>query len=400
VPLDFELSEEQKMLQNSAREFAGKELTRDKAVEWERQHDFPWDIYRKVAQQGYIGMHWPPEYGGQGLGVAENLIVAYEFCKADPPLGASLLAGTFGSDIIAHNGTPEQKAKWLPRLAKGEITSAGCFTEPGGGSDISRVLETRAKKSGNAWLINGSKTFITNASTASIFVTLTQTDTEARPGYRGQSEFIIEKSPSVSVTPLKGKMGWHTSPTGEVVFTDVEVADDAIIGGPEGLNRGFYFALGFLDEARLSVGNMAIATAEAALDKAVSYSLEREAFGRKIAGFQGLAFRLVEMATEVELAKSLLLRGSWIYEKANEEPALREESIKVASMCKWYGARLAVQSCDLMVDTYGGSGYFAEEDVSRWYTFAKQFELVEGTKEVQKNAIARIMFGNEIAKTH
>jgi len=399
MAIDFELTEGQKLLQNSAREFAQQEFTRERAMEYEAREEFPWDLYRKCAEQGYIGLMWPEKYGGQALGIVENMLVTYEFYKVDPPLGGAILAGAFGSDIIAHFGTEEQKVKWLPRLARGEITSAGCFTEPQGGSDIARVLDTRAVKDGGNWVINGSKTLITNATTATILVTLAQTDPKAQPPYRGQTEFIVERGPGLATTPLKGKMGWHASPTGEVAYNDVMVKDEAIVGGPASLNRGFYMALTFLDEARLIVGTMSAATAEAALEKAISYAKERQAFGRKIGGFQGLAFRLVEMATRVEMLKSCCFRGAWLVEKARKDRAFAQESVRIASMCKWYGAWLAVAACNLMMDVYGGVGYFSEEDVSRWYKFAKQLELVEGTKEVQKNAIARIMLGEDIVKS-
>ena len=398
MPLDFEFSEEQKLLQASAREFAQKEFTKEKALEYEQKGEFPWELYKKCAQQGYIGMTWPEEYGGQGLGFVDNMIVAYELVKAEPVIASAILAGTFGADIVASFGTHEQKAKWLPKLAKGEITSAGCFTEPAGGSDIARILDTKAVKQGEYWIINGTKTFITNATTATIFITLVQTNLTAQPPYRGQTEFIIERGPGVDTTLLTGKLGWHPSPTGEVTFSDVRVTDNDIVGGPANLNRGFYLGLMFLDETRLAVGTQAVATAEAALERAISYSKEREAFGRKIAAFQGLAFRIIEMATKIETMKALCFKGAWLAEKARKDPSFMEESIKIASMCKWYGARLAVEACDLAVDVLGGLGYFAEEDVSRWYKFAKMLELVEGTKEIQKNNIARIIFGREIAR--
>ena len=176
MPLDFELTEEQKLMQQTAREFALKEFTSKIAAEYEKKGEFPWDLYKKCAQQGYIGMTWPPEYGGQGLGMFDAMIVASELMRAEPPLATAIMAGTFGSDMIAEFGTHEQKSKWLPQLAKGEITSAGCFTEPGGGSDIVRVLDTRAERVGGGWVIDGTKTFITNGTTASVFVTLVQTD--------------------------------------------------------------------------------------------------------------------------------------------------------------------------------------------------------------------------------
>ena len=398
MPIDFELTEEQKLLQKSVREFAVKELTRERALQYERNHEFPWDLYKKCARQGYLSAIWPPEYGGQGMSWLENMIILYELHRVEPTLASTIHVGIFGSDAINQFGTPEQKAKWLPRLASGEITCSGCFTEPGGGSDIARVLDTRAVKDGNEWIINGTKTFITNATTASIFVTLAQTDIQVNPPYKGKTTFIVERGPGIETNFLKGKLGWHASPTGEVIFTDVRVKEDDIVGGPSNLNRGFYMALSAIDDARLTIGVLSTATAEAALDKAVAYAKEREAFGRKIGGFQGLAFRLTEMATRVEMAKALCFKAAWLRVRSKEDPSLSEELLRLVSMLKWYGGRLAVESCDLLIDVYGGTGYFTEEDVNRWYTYAKSNELVEGTKEIQKNTIARIMLGSDITK--
>ncbi len=397
MPVDFELTEEQKLIQQTAREFALKEL-QPKAREIEKKHEFPWEIYRKCGQQGFLGMTWPQEYGGQGVSVLDAMLVAYELVKADPPVGAAVLAGTFGSDMIAEFGTHEQKSKWLPRLAKGEITSAGCFTEPAGGSDISRCLDTRAERVGDEWVISGTKQFITNGTTASVFVTLTQTDPKATPPYRGQTEFVIERSEAIEARKYEEKMGWLASPTCEVRFNEVRVRDEDILGGPSNLNRGFYQGLMFLDFTRAAVGWQGLATAEAALERALSYCGEREAFGRKIGGFQGLAFRLVEMATQVEMLKSLCFRSAWLVMKARENPAVYgEESVKVASMAKWFGARTAVEACDLAMDVLAGYGY-VESDIDRWYRFAKCLEIIEGTKEIQKNAIARLMLGKEMTR--
>lgn len=403
MTVDFELTKEQKLMQQVAREFAFKEFTPQVAAEHERRGEFPWSLYRKCAQQGYIGMTWPLEYGGQGLSFLDSMIIMYELIKADPPLAAAVLAGNFGSDIIAEFGTHEQKAKWLPKVAKGEITTAGCFTEPAGGSDISRRLDTQAVKDGEYWVINGAKTFITNGTTATVFVTLVQTDLNVQPPYRGQTEFIVERGSGVEASAFKEKMGWFTSPTAEVRFNDVRVKDEDIVGGPENLNRGFYLGLRFLDAARCAIGVHAAATAEAALEKAISYCKERAAFGRRIGGFQGLAFRIVEMASKIEFLKVFALKASWLVDKAKEaftrgEISVVEESVKIASMLKWYAARTAVEACDLALDVMAGYGYI-ESDIQRWYRFAKSLEIVEGTKEIQKNTIARLIFGKEIVKT-
>jgi len=208
--MDFEFTEEQKMIQNAVREFAQKNLTAEKAREYEEKREFPWDIYRKACELGFLGLHFPEEYGGQGYGIIEHFIFCYEVTKADPPLGNAIRAAHFGAELILHFGTDEQKSKWLPKLAKGEITSSSMYTEPAGGSDITRVLDTRATKvSDNEWVINGTKTLITNATIFAVGTVLTQTDVNANPPYRGQTIFIVEKNENVDVRPLKDKMGYH-----------------------------------------------------------------------------------------------------------------------------------------------------------------------------------------------
>ena len=397
--MDFEFTEEQKMIQNAVREFAQKNLTAEKAREYEEKREFPWDIYRKACELGFLGLHFPEEYGGQGYGIIEHFIFCYEVTKADPPLGNAIRAAHFGAELILHFGTDEQKSKWLPKLAKGEITSSSMYTEPAGGSDITRVLDTRATKvSDNEWVINGTKTLITNATIFAVGTVLTQTDINANPPYRGQTIFIVEKNENVDVRPLKDKMGYHLSPLGEVSFDDLHVTDSDILGGPANLNKGFYMAIKFLNMTRARVGCHGVATAEAALEKMIKYANAREAFGRKISGFQGLTHRIVDMATRIELAKSLLWRTAWVIEKSMKDSSYMEESIKLASMLKWYGGRLAFEACDLAIDVHGGHGYLGDYDVERWARYAKQLELIEGTKEIQKNTIARYILGKEAVK--
>jgi acyl-CoA dehydrogenase len=392
----LELSDEQKIMQKSAREFALKSFTKQAAEEYESKQEFPWELYRRVAAQGYIGSNWPQEYGGQGLGLMDEIVVSYELMRVDPPLASAVLAGAFGSDLLAFFGTHEQKSKWLPRVAKGEVTSAACFTEPAGGSDISRVLDTRAVRRNSRWVINGTKTFITNGTTASFLVTLAQTDSSAKPPHKGQTEFVVERSEKIQASAFKNKMGWLASPTAEVRFNDAEVGDEDILGGVQNLNMGFYLGLRFLSVGRLIVGLQGVTTADAALERAIEYSKERTAFGKKIGGYQALAFRLVEMATKVEHVKTFALRTASVIERSFGDFSLAEEAVRLSSMLKWYATRTAVEACDLALDVMAGYGYIGD-DVQRWYRFAKVLEIVEGTKEIQKNTIARIMLGREIA---
>ncbi|MCS7114871.1 MAG: acyl-CoA dehydrogenase family protein [Nitrososphaerota archaeon] len=397
---EFDLTEEQRLIQEAAREFAEKELTPEKAREHEEKETFPWELYKKACEQGFLSIHFPEEYGGQGYGLLEHYISIYELAKVDPPLADTItMSAHFGVELLINFGAQEQKAKWLPLLAKGEIVMASMFTEPAGGSDLTRVLDTKASRVGdNKWRINGTKTFITNGEIFTVANVLAQTEPAAEPPYRGQTLFVVERASGIEATPITGKMGWRLSPTSEVTFTDVLATDDDILGGLQNLNKGLYLTLQWLPIARTKIGCFGIAAAEAALGKAIKYAREREAFGRKIGGFQGLAHRIADVATKVELGKSLLFRAIRVLEKARLDRAFMEEASKLSSMVKYYGSALSVEACDLAVDVYGGYGYIAEYDVERWFRWAKKNEIVEGTKEIQKNTIARQLLGKDLAR--
>lgn len=396
----FDLTEEQRLIQEAAREFAEKEFTPEKSREFEERETFPWEIYRKACEQGFLGMHLPVEYGGQGYGLLEHYVSIYEIAKFDPPLADTvMMSAHFGVELLINFGTNEQKEKWLPLLAKGEVVMASMFTEPAGGSDLTRVLDTKASKVGSEeWKLNGTKTFITNGEIFSVANVLVQTDPDAKPPYRGQTLFLIPRVSGVDANPIHGKMGWRLSPTSEVTFSDVSVTNDHILGGPQNFNKGFYLVLQWLPIARTKIGCFGIAAAEAALGKAVKYAKEREAFGRKIGGFQSLAHRIADLATKVELAKSLLFRTIKVLEKTKVDRAYMEEATKLSSMIKYYGSALSVEACDLAIDVFGGYGYIAEYDVERWFRWAKKNEIVEGTKEMQKNTIARQLFGKDLVR--
>ncbi|MCX8204175.1 MAG: acyl-CoA/acyl-ACP dehydrogenase [Candidatus Nezhaarchaeota archaeon] len=395
----FDISEEQKLLQSAIREFAEKELMPEKSREYEEKGEFPWDLYKKACQLGFLSLHFPEEYGGQGYGLLEHYICIYEAAKVDPPLADTIfMSSHFGVELLIDFGTHDQKAKWLPLLARGDAVMASMFTEPAGGSDLTRVLDTRALKIDGAWRISGTKTFITNGEIFTVANVLVQTDLNAKPPYRGQTIFLIDRRAGIDTTPMKGKMGWHLSSTSEVTFIDVLATDNDILGGERGLNKGFYLMLQWLPITRTKIGCFSIAAAEAALEKAVSYAKEREAFGRKIGGFQGLAHRMADLAVEVELGKSLLFRTIKVLEKARVDKSYMEEAAKLASVIKYYGSALSVRACDLAIDVLGGYGYLAEYDVERWFRWAKKNDITEGTKEIQKNTIARSLLGRELAK--
>ena len=380
--MDFELTAEQQDIQKAARDFAEGEFDKALVLELELSHKFPWEIWGKACKLGFVGMDFPEEYGGQGYGIVESALVFEEFCRKGAGVGMSVAGSTFGSRIILHHGSEEQKRKYLTPLTKGEAISAGAFTEPDRGSDIT-YLATNAVRHGGEYVINGTKTFITNAGIAKFAVVLCQTDLEAKPGYRGQSTIIVEMDrEGVEATELE-KMGWKTSATVQLSFTNVRVPEGNLVGQE---NQGFYQSLKFLNEYRAIVGAIAVGVAQGAFDRALDYAKEREAFGRKISEFQAIQHKLAEMATKIEAARLLTYKAAWNIDRKGIDP-------KLCSMAKWYSARVAVEVADEAIEILGGHGYMTENEVERFYRDARALELVEGTREIQKNAIAKILLG-------
>ena len=378
----FTLTEEQEDIRAAVREFCQKEFTPELARELDRREEFPWELYRKACKLGFVGIHFPEEYGGGGYGVLENCLVVEEMCRADSTLGTAIILGDFASDIILRFGTEEQKERYLPKVASGEWISAGAFTEPAHGSDLAARLDTRAVREGGEWVINGVKTLISNATIASFYITLCQTDMDVEPPYRGQTLFIVEAdAPGLEATKITDKMGIRASPTGEVSYADVRVGDEAIVGQ---LNRGFYHALYFFDESRIEIAAQAVGIAQGALDRALKYAREREAFGRKLVQLQAIAHKLAEMATKIEAARLLVYKAAWALDQGKLDPAL-------SSMAKTLAGRVAVEVCDEAVQILGGYGYIGDYDVERYYRDAKITEIYEGTREIQLNTITRWM---------
>lgn len=382
--MDFELSKEQKGIQKAVQEFVKGEFKKDIILELEEKHEYPTKIWKKAADLGFIGIHFPEEYSGQGLNVIENILVAEELCRGDSTVGACLLLADFASEIVLHFGSDEQKAKWLPKVAEGEILSGGAFTEPDHGSDITSV-NTTAIKDGDEWVINGSKIFITNGGPlCGFYSVLCQTDPDAKPSYRGLSTILVEgDAPGVLATDVGAKMGIRMMDTAEVNFKDVRVPLSNLIGEE---NKGFYQVLEFFDESRILIAAQGLGTAQGAFDRALAYVKQREQFGRKIAQFQITQHKLADMATKIETARLLVYKAAWNFDQGRIDP-------KLTSMAKMYAARAAVEVCDEAIQLMGGYGYMLEYEVERFYRDAKICELYEGTKEIQKNTIASALLG-------
>jgi alkylation response protein AidB-like acyl-CoA dehydrogenase len=380
--MKFELTEEQAAIKNAVKEFCAKEFKPELALELDRKEEFPMDLYKAAAKLGFTSMAFPQEYGGQGGGLLETCLVIEEMCRADSSLGVAVSSGNFGSEFLIVLGAKEQKEKYLPPLCKGETISAACFTEPNvSGSDINK-METTATKYGNEWWINGTKTFITNATTADFLVVLTQTDTKIRPSHRGETLFIVEKGvQGLETSKLHDKMGIRCSVTGEVRFENVKVLDSSIIGE---LNKGFYYSMEFFDKTRVGVAAQAIGMAQGAWEIAFKYAKQREAFGQPLLQHEAIGIGLAEAMTKIEAARWLMYRAAWLVDAGKLDPM-------ITAMAKHYAARVAMEVTDFSIQVLGGYGYLGDYRVERYHRDAKITEIYEGTSEIQKLTVLKYL---------
>ncbi|MEA2089224.1 MAG: acyl-CoA dehydrogenase family protein [Thermoproteota archaeon] len=376
--MDFELTEEQIAIKKAVREFCEKEFTPELALESDKKEEFPIALYKKAAKLGFTSMRIPQEYDGQGYGLLEDCIVVKEMCRADPGLGAAVSLGNLMvPDILLKYGTEKQKKKYIPPLARGDAISAAAFTEPEHGSDITR-MDTTAVKSGNEWVINGGKEFATNAPIADTFIILCQTDPNATPSHRGQSIFLVEKGVhGLDATKLHGKMGIKPCVTGSLSLSDVKVPENNLVGE---LNRGFYYALELFDGTRITVAAQAVGMAQGAFERAFQYAKTRKQFGSPIIKFQGVSFKLADMATKIEAARMLTYRAAWLFDQGKVD-------VMATSMAKAFAGKVAMEVTDEAIQIHGGYGYLADYHIERFHRCAKITEIYEGTSEIQKLTI-------------
>jgi alkylation response protein AidB-like acyl-CoA dehydrogenase len=380
--MDFKLNDEQKEIQRAVREFCTKEFTPELALEMDQKEEFPSALYKKAAQLGFTSMRIPQEYEGQGYGVLEDCLVVEEMCRADPGLGVAVSLGNLMiPDVLLKHGDEEQKKKYIPPLARGDKIAAAAFTEPEHGSDITR-MDSTAKKDGNEWIINGAKEFITNATHADTFIILCQSDPNAQPSHRGQSLFLAEKGMcGLEATKLHGKMGIKPCVTGSLAMSDLKVPETYIVGE---LGKGFYYTLELFDGTRVTVAAQAVGMAQGAFDRALTYAKTRKQFGQPIINFQGISFKLAEMAMKIESARLMMYKASWLYDK--EKP-----NAVATSMAKAHASRVAMEVTDDAIQVFGGYGYLADYHVERFHRCAKITEIYEGTSEMQKYTIANYL---------
>jgi alkylation response protein AidB-like acyl-CoA dehydrogenase len=380
--VDFELTNRQKQICTLAREFAEGEFP-EIAREYDRREEFPRDLWKKACELGFIGVFIKKEYGGLGLGFLEFAMVMEEFWRVDPGCGNILLT-SFGSELIQLYGTEEQKMKYLPPLTKGKAIMGTAITEPDAGSDILSIL-TLAKREGDHYVINGAKQFITNGSIANYLLVFCLTHPEAESRFKKFGTILVETDrPGFGATKLTGKLGIRASDTAEIRFSDVRVPKENLIGEKEG--EGFSQIMQLFNINRVIAASQGVGVAQGALDKAIQYVKKRKQFGQLIGAFQATQFKIAEMATWVEAARALTYKAGWMIDHEKVDP-------KLISMAKWLAGEVGVKVANEALQLHGGYGYIADYDIERFYRDAKIVEIYEGTKEIEKNTIARELLG-------
>ena len=375
--MNVHFTEEQQMMRQMVREFAANEIA--PFVERMERGEFPRLILEKMAELGLMGITVPEQYGGAGMDFTSYIIAIHEISKVSATVGVILSVHTsVGTNPILYFGTEEQKRKYVPKLARGEYLGAFCLTEPGSGSDAAS-LKTTAIRDGDHYVLNGSKVFITNGGEADTYIVFARTNLEEK-GSKGVSAFIVEKNtPGFVIGKDEKKMGLHGSRTVQLSFEDMRVPAENLLG-QEG--DGFKIAMANLDSGRIGIAAQSLGIAEAALEHATNYAKERIQFGKPIVEQQGIAFKLADMATNVEAAKLLVYRAAFL--RANGMPCGKE-----ASMAKLFASKTAMENAIEAVQIFGGNGYTEEYPVERLFRDAKVCEIYEGTSEIQRLVISK-----------
>ena len=375
--MDFDLTAEQELIRDTVRTFA-RERVAPVAAELDLESRFPYELVAELAELGLMGLPVPEEYGGAGGDTVSYAIAIEELTRVDSSVAITVAAHTsLGTMPILMFGSDEQKERWLPDLASGRKLAAFGLTEPGAGSDAGNTRTTAELRDGR-WVINGSKLFITNAGTDITWgVTIT-----ARTAEDEISNIVVENgTPGYTISAPMKKLGWRASDTRELSFDDAEVPEESLLG-PRG--AGFKQFLEILDGGRISVAAMGVGLAQGAYDLAYAYAREREQFGKPISSFQAVRFKLADMATEIEAGRALVYKAAWLKDQGRE-------FAREAAMAKLYTGELSARVAGAALQLHGGFGYMEEAAISRLYRDQKILEIGEGTNEVQRMVIARLL---------
>ncbi|MDB4951231.1 MAG: acyl-CoA dehydrogenase protein [Gemmatimonadetes bacterium] len=377
------MTPEQQQIRDLAREFAENEI-RPFSAEWDEAHHFPREVVAKLGELGFLGMVLPEEYDGLGLDSATYLMALEEIARGDASVAVSMgVHNSLPTQMILANGTPGQKERWLKPMARGEVLGAFSLSEPDSGSDAAGML-AQARKVDGGWVLNGAKAWVTNGGFGDVVVTMLRTDTpDDRRGAKGIGAFIVPTNTEGYVVGRREeKMGQRASETVGIAFHEMFVPDDQLLGDP---SQGFIYALKGLDAGRLGIAALAVGISQAALEHSLAYAAERRQFGKAIREFEGMQFKLANMATRIEAARALLHRAAAA--KDAGEPVA-----KLAAMAKLFASEAAMYVTTEAVQVFGGYGYVREYPVEKLFRDAKVTEIYEGTSEIQKLVIARELY--------
>ncbi|HEX8018188.1 MAG TPA: acyl-CoA dehydrogenase family protein [Flavobacterium sp.] len=375
--MNFDYNETQSMIAQSIKDFAEKNI-RPYIMEWDEAQIFPIPLFKKLGEMGFMGVLVPEEYGGSGLGYHEYITVVEEISKVDPSIGLSVAAhNSLCTNHILTFGNEEQKRKWLPKLATAEHIGAWGLTEHNTGSDAGG-MNTTAVKDGDFWIVNGAKNFITHAISGDIAVVVVRTGEKGDS--KGMTAFVFEKGmPGFTSGKKENKLGMRASETAELVFDNCRIPDSNRLGE---IGQGFIQAMKILDGGRISIGALSLGIAKGAYEAALKYSKERHQFGQPISNFQGISFKLADMATEIEASELLLHKAAFL--KQQHKPVTTS-----GAMAKMYASEVCVKVANEAVQIHGGYGYTKDFPVEKFYRDSKLCTIGEGTTEIQKLVISR-----------
>lgn len=375
--MNFDYNETQLLIAQSIRDFAEQNI-RPHIIEWDEAQIFPIPLFKKLGEMGFMGILVPQELGGSGLGYHEYVTIVEELSKVDPSIGLSVAAhNSLCTNHILTFGNEAQKKKWIPKLASGEYIGAWGLTEHNTGSDAGG-MNTTAVRDGDDWIINGSKNFITHAVSGQIAVVVVRTGEKGDS--KGMTSFVVEKgTPGFSSGKKENKLGMRASETAELIFDNCRIPDTNRLGE---VGQGFIQAMKILDGGRISIGALALGIAKGAYEASLKYSKERHQFGKAISEFQGISFKLADMATEIEASELLLHKAAFL--KEQHKPVTT-----VGAMAKMYASEMCVRVATDAIQIHGGYGYTKDYPVEKFYRDAKLCTIGEGTTEIQKVVISR-----------
>ena len=380
---DYTLTEEQEQIRQLARDFAENEL-RPRTASWDANQEFHREVLPQMAELGFFGMLLPEEYDGLDLGMLSYLVALEQIAWGDASVAITLsVHNSLPTQMVLKYGSDEQKRKWLPPMARGELLGAFALSEADAGSDAAS-LKARAVRDGDDWVLNGEKMWVTNGGEADVVLVMARTDEPGdRRGPRGIGAFIVPAdTPGYVVGKKEDKTGLRGSETVSIAFNDMRVGADALLGEPA---KGFIYALASLEGGRLGVGAQALGIAEAALEHTIDYAGVRKQFGRPIKDFQGLAFKIADMATRVEASRGLLYRAARAWDAGQSD-------MQLSSMTKLHCSETAVWVTSQAVNVFGGYGFMRDYPVEKLFRDAKVTEIYEGTSEIQRLVIVRTLY--------